>query len=103
MVKEEDIVEYHKAAKKLEAVALQRMQLEAQQVEMKAALEILKNERPEKVYKMVGNLIVAVDREKAIQDLEKALSFAEERIKKLKEEEEQLKKAVRNLQQGFNA
>ncbi len=103
MAMEENLVEYHKALKRLEAVSLQRMQMEAQLVEMKAALELLEKEKPEKVYKMVGNLIVAVDREKAVEDLKKATSFLEDRVKKLKEEEEELKKKVRELQQGLNA
>ena len=105
---EEEIVEFQKMEKQLQEVSLRRVQIESQLSEINNALKELENTNEEKVYKLVGGILVKSSKEDAMQELKSRRDTLERGLHKYSEEEKVLrdkltrlgKKLSQFLQQG---
>ena len=94
---EEEIVEFQKLDKQLQAVMTQRLQLEAQLTDVTNALRELEKVGDEEVYKLVGGILIKTNKAEAKKELESRRALLERGISKFKEEEESLKEKLTRL------
>jgi prefoldin beta subunit len=76
----------------------QKQQIQAQQAEIENALSQL--EGTEKVYRIVGNIMVASDRVKVKKELDEKKEFIDLRIKTMDKQEEKLRAKAQELQKA---
>jgi prefoldin beta subunit len=77
-------------------LAVQRQQFQSQLVEVESALSEI--ETTEKVYRIIGNIMVASPKEKVGTDLTSKKEILELRIKNLEKQEKQIKDKAQRLQ-----
>ena len=94
---EEEIVEFQKLDKQLQAIATQRIQFEAQLNEIKNAIKEIENSSAEEVYKLVGGVLIKTTRKEALEDLKKKKEVIERGIERFREEENKLKEKLERL------
>ncbi len=80
----------------LQAIAAQKQQIESQQVELDSALSAIKD--TEKSYKILGNVMVSVDKEALSKELNEKKERFDIHIKNISKQEEKLKKDIEKLQ-----
>ncbi len=91
------LIELNSMQQQLQLIVLQRQQLEVQLEEVKAALETLKNEKEEYVYKAIGPALVKKKREDVVKSLEEAKEKLELRIKLLSDQEKKITEKIRRI------
>ena len=81
----------------LQVLVAQRQQLELQLKEIEAAMDELKKEEAEHVYKAIGPALIKKKREDVIKDLEEAREKLGLRIKTVKSSEKKLTEKIKEL------
>lgn len=81
----------------LQGLGMQRQQYQGQMVETESALEEL--EKSGEAYKIIGNIMARVDKEKLKKDLNTKKEAAQFRIKSLDKQEETLREKAKGLQE----
>jgi len=85
------------------AVVAQKQSLEAQLTEIKSALEELgKVSGDAEVYKVVGSILVRVEKEKVESDLKESKELIETRLKVLESQEKRLAEEIRKLNEEIS-
>ena len=79
------------------AIANQRLMMEQRLAELKLAQDYLNEHKKDKVYKMVGPVLVELDYEEAKKEIEEEIKTAERGIEISKKKEEELKKKLETL------
>ncbi|HLC64564.1 MAG TPA: prefoldin subunit beta [Candidatus Nanoarchaeia archaeon] len=79
----------------VQALSIQKQQLQAQLQEVESALEELA--KTEKAYRIIGNIMVASSKDEIIKDLESRKETAELRIKSIERQENQLKEKAESM------
>lgn len=80
----------------LQNILLQKQQFQAQANELDSALNEL--DKSPKSYKIIGNIMVATEKEELKKDLESKKSTSELRVKTLEKQETNIKEKVMSLQ-----
>ena len=80
----------------LQQFLTQKQTFQSQMVELDSALEELK--KTEKAFKIVGNVMVASEKDELVSDLKKKKDMVEIRIKTLEKQEEKMRKKTSELQ-----
>ena len=81
-------------------ILMQKQTLQQQLDEIENALRVLDNIGPgEKVYKMVGNILIEKDKSKLVEDLKSLKELLEVRISSLDKQEQRLKEKLEKLQE----
>lgn len=80
----------------LQSFLAQKQAFQAQLLEIESALEELK--KTDKAYKIVGNVMVASDKEELKKDMEKKKDITELRIKNLEKQEAKMREKTSELQ-----
>jgi len=83
----------------LEAVALQKQQIESQLSELSSALSEIK--QTEKTYKILGRIMVATSRDQLQKDLTEKKDLAEIRLKNFDEQEKRIQKEMEGAQKKY--
>ena len=95
---EEQIEQLHLIEQNIQNISLQKQNFQAQLLEIENSLEELKKSK-EKVYKIVGSIMVLSDK----NDVEKYLNSKKEiidlRIKNLEKQEDKFKEKINQIQQ----
>ncbi len=81
----------------LQVLIAQRQQLEVQLKEIEAAIDELKKEKEEYVYKAIGPALVRKKRESVLKDLEEAKEKLDLRIRTVKSSEKKLTEKIKEL------
>lgn len=99
---EKDIAEYRNAERQLQAVLLQKHQLQLQLNEITLALEELGKATGD-VYKATGSIMVKTTIEDAEKDLKEKKELFDIRVKALSMQEEKMKPVLLKLQKKIEA
>ena len=83
----------------IEAVALQKQQIESQLSELSSALSEIK--QTEKTYKILGRIMVATSRDQLQKDLTEKKDLAEIRLKNFDEQEKRIQKEMEGAQKKY--
>ncbi len=86
----EDLQEFNKSRNQLMNVSAQKQQLQFQSGMLENALEELEKTSEKKVFKAVGNILVAIETKKAQTELKEQKESADLRLKSLSKQEETL-------------
>jgi len=81
----------------LENFSMQRQQFQMQQTEIESALSEMANS--ENTYKIIGNIMVLVDKDKLRRDLEEKKEMLSIRIATIEKQEEKIKLKAEEIQQ----
>jgi len=91
------IQEFEKSRIQLSAIENQTQSMKIQSQVMTEALEELKNNKEEKVYKAVGNILILTDAKKVEKELAEQKETIDLRAKTLKKQEENLMDKLNKL------
>jgi len=94
---EQKIVQLQMLEQNLQNFLAQKQNVQSSLVEIESAMTELKT--TDKSYKIIGNIMVAVDKNKLENDLTSKKEIMELRIKTLEKQEEKLKEKAKSLQQ----
>lgn len=94
---EKTIQEFNRARQQLLLVSNQKQQLQMQVAAMSAALKELEETNEEKVYKIVGNVMLKKDKTEVKKELEEAKKNLESRIETLQKQEDSLVNRLNKL------
>ncbi len=94
---ERDLMEYQNAERQLQAVLLQKHQLQLQLNEITLAVEELAKAKGD-IYKATGSIMVRSTREEAEKDLKEKKDLFDIRVKALSQQEEKMKNVLMRLQ-----
>ncbi len=94
---EKKIVELQTLEQNLQLFALQKQKFQTSLNEIENALEDLKTAKGE-TFKIIGNVMVAVDKDQLVKELNEKKSVLELRIKNIENQEEKLKEKAAKLQ-----
>ncbi|MFH0714631.1 MAG: prefoldin subunit beta [Candidatus Diapherotrites archaeon] len=86
----EDLQEFNKSRNQLMSVSAQKQQLQFQASMLESALEELDKTSEKKVFKAVGNILIAVDTKKAQTELKSQKESTDLRLKSLSKQEDTL-------------
>ncbi len=81
----------------LQQLAAQRQQFQSQLIEAENAIK--ESQTSEKTYKIIGNIMVLLDKEHIQKDLKEKQEILNLRIKNIEKQEEQVRKQAKELQQ----
>ena len=93
---EEKIQQLQMFEQNLQNFMMQKQALQMQMVESESALEELKGS--DKAYKIIGNIMVAADKEKLLSNLEQKRETSDLRIKSLEKQEKLIRDRATKLQ-----
>ncbi|MFN3803606.1 MAG: prefoldin subunit beta [Pyrobaculum sp.] len=94
---------FNQAQTQLQNVLLKKQQYEAELKEVeKAIMEIEKLSQDAKVYKSVGNFLLQVDRDAALQELKDRKELLELHVKTLTKQESMLREQLERLREEIN-
>ena len=94
---EKKIVELQTLEQNLQLFALQKQKFQTSLNEIENALEDLKTAKGE-TFKIIGNVMVAVNRDQLVKELNEKKSVLELRIKNIENQEEKFKEKAEKLQ-----
>jgi prefoldin beta subunit len=94
---EKDLEAYQITQQQLQLILLQKQQLKIQSEEISSALNELKKVGNEKVYKIVGPILVEVNKDEVIKELNEKNENLNSRIEILEKQEERLRKNLTEL------
>lgn len=94
---ERQIMEYQNAERQLQAVMMQKHQLQLQLNEIGLALEELVKAKGE-VFRAVGSIVLKTTKEEAEKDLKEKKELFDIRLKALAQQEEKMKSVLLKLQ-----
>jgi len=94
---EKKIVELQTLEQNLQLFALQKQKFQTSLNEIENALEDLKTAKGE-TFKIIGNVMVAVNRDQLVKELNEKKSVLELRIKNIENQEEKFKEKAAKLQ-----
>ena len=80
----------------MQNISLQKQQIESQLIELNSAMEELK--KSENSYKILGNIMIAANKEELSKELQDKKEVVELRLKNFSKQEEQIKKNLEELQ-----
>jgi len=96
----ERLARYEQLQQNLQSILLQKQQIELETAEAQRAIEELKASPKEAVvYKLVGPILVKVEKEKMIEELEERLGVNKTRSILLARQEERIRKSLVELQE----
>ena len=95
---EKNILRLQNFERQLQAVVMQKQQLQIQLNEIKLSLEALEKVTSGEVYKSIGSILIKTTKEDAKEDLENKKGLIEARVKSLAQQEEKLKSEFQRLQ-----
>lgn len=81
----------------MQQLALQRQQFQSQLIETDNALK--ESQTSDKSYKIIGNIMVLIDKQHLQKELKEKQEIINLRIKNIEKQEEQIKKQATDLQQ----
>ena len=94
-----EIRRYSSVLERLRAVSLSKQQLQAQLLEIKEALEELeKAQEEDKVYKIIGRIMISTPRDRVKKELQEKKDAIETRLMTLQKQEALLKKQLEDLE-----
>ncbi|MFN7106208.1 MAG: prefoldin subunit beta [Pyrobaculum sp.] len=94
---------FNQAQTQLQNVLLKKQQYEAELKEVeKAIMEIEKLPQDARVYKSVGNFLLQVDRDVALQELKERKELLELHVKTLTKQESMLREQIERLREEIN-
>ena len=85
---------------KLQVILTQKQNFQAQLLEVQNAIEELKEEK-EKVYRIVGNIMIESNAENLNKDLKSRKEILDMRLKSIEKQEDALKKEAEGLQKNI--
>ncbi|MBI4440323.1 prefoldin subunit beta [Candidatus Woesearchaeota archaeon] len=98
---EEKISQLQLVEQSVQALSVQKQQIQAQLQEIESALGELS--KTEKAYRIVGNIMVASDRDEIIKDLKSRQESSQIRIKSIERQESQLKEKAESMRSEIMA
>ncbi len=90
MVDEQKLIEFQKGREQLITIGGRKQQLQIQQAMIQNALSELKDSKQEKVYKLVGNIMIEKDAKEVEKELKELKETLEMRIDTLQKQEDSL-------------
>lgn len=100
---QEQLVRYDQLQQNLQAILVQKQQVEAELAEIEKALEELKKSPPDAtVYKFAGAIMLKADREEILKELEEKRELVNTRVMVLKKQEERIRSNLQELQNKIN-
>lgn len=94
---EKKVVELQTIEQNLQSIIMQKQQFQSQSAETENALREVK-ETKDKVYKVIGNTMISVEKSKVEKDLSSKKEIFDLRIKNIEKQEKQLKEKFEALQ-----
>lgn len=90
MADEQKLVEFQRGREQLMSVGARKQQLQIQQAMIQNALDELKDSKQEKVYKLVGNIMIEKDTKEVMKELKELKETLDMRIDTLQKQEDSL-------------
>ncbi len=98
------IAQLQQLQQQLQAVVTQKLQVESMLKESSAALEEVQNAPDDTpIFKVAGNVLVKVEKEKVIKELQEKKESYEIRLKALERQEERLKERIDEMQKKIRS
>ena len=94
---QENIARLQMLEQNMQAIAMQRQQLQTQLFEIESALNELGTTQT--AYKIVGNIMVAADKPELEKDLKQKKELIDVRLKNLEKQEKQFKEKTKHVQE----
>lgn len=96
MKRDEKVRELQMIEQSLQMLVMQKQQMQSGLMEIESALKEMQTS--DKVYKIIGNIMVLADKAKLNEELEEKKKFSEVRIKSLEKQEEKIKEKASAIQ-----
>ncbi|MCD6479024.1 MAG: prefoldin subunit [Candidatus Diapherotrites archaeon] len=87
---QQKLLEFHKGREQLINVGARKQQLQVQAAMIQSALDELKDSKQEKVYKIVGNIMIEKDAKQVEKELKELKEQLDARIETLQKQEDSL-------------
>ncbi|MAF89488.1 MAG: prefoldin subunit beta [Euryarchaeota archaeon] len=91
--------EFQEYQQQLRMILTQKTQLEMRLAETKKALEEISQHNPSEVYKIVGQIMLKTDSEKAKKGLDDEAEMIDVRLKSLKKQESSINDKLKSIQE----
>lgn len=99
----EQLARLQQLQQNLQAIMIQKQQLEAESVEIeKATEELKKSEQDEAVYKSVGPLLIKAKKDDTLRDLDEKKDLANTRLVVLGKQETRVKENLKEVENKIN-
>ena len=99
----EQLARLQQLQQNLQAIMMQKQQLEAESVEIeKATEELKKSEQDEAVYKSVGPLMIKTKKDDTLQELDEKKDLANTRLVVLGQQEPRVKEKLKEVENKIN-
>jgi len=100
----ERLARFEEMQRSLQAVQIQKRQIDLENSEIERALDELKKISPEDaVYKFSGQILIKVNKDELVKELEEKLELNKTRISILAKQEEKLKQSLTELQSKISS
>jgi len=100
----ERLARFEEMQRSLQAVQMQKRQIDLENSEIERALDELKKISPEDaVYKFSGQILIKVNKDELVKELEEKLELNKTRISILAKQEEKLKQSLTELQSKISS
>ena len=99
----EQLTRLQQLQQNLQAIMMQKQQLEAESIEIeKATEELKKSEEDEAVYKSVGPLLIKTKKDETLKDLDEKKDLANTRLVVLGKQETRVKENLKEVENKIN-
>lgn len=99
----EQLARLQQLQQNLQAIMIQKQQLEAESVEIeKATEELMKSEQDEAVYKSVGPLLIKTKKDDTLKELDEKKDLANTRLVVLGKQETRVKENLKEVENKIN-
>ncbi|MBC7091313.1 MAG: prefoldin subunit beta [Nitrososphaeria archaeon] len=100
----ERLARFEEMQRSLQAVQIQKRQIDLENSEIERALDELKKTSPEDaIYKFSGQILIKVNKDELVKELEEKLELNKTRISILAKQEEKLKQSLTELQSKISS
>ncbi len=100
---QQQIVEFEKQRQLLMNISLQKQQLQASLSGAEQSLKELSNTKEEKVFKIIGNILIQKDTKEVAKELEESKESTSLRLKTVEKQEENLLTKLNALRQSIES
>jgi prefoldin beta subunit len=100
---QQKLLEFHRGREQLINIGARKQQLQVQAAMMQSALDELKDSKQEKVYKIVGNIMIEKDAKQVEKELKELKEQLDARIETLQKQEDSLINRLNKLKSQLEA
>jgi prefoldin beta subunit len=100
---QQKLLEFHRGREQLINIGARKQQLQVQAAMIQSALDELKDSKQEKVYKIVGNIMIEKDAKQVEKELKELKEQLDARIETLQKQEDSLINRLNKLKSQLEA